>query len=86
MTMPSEANDSPTTTPPSWVKVADALADLRPAIDALMYLSVSEHFDSTAKSALGFIHRNMSDSLEEALDLVEGALRLQRAAPLPAGQ
>jgi len=84
--MPSEANESPTTTPPSLVKVADALADLRPAIDALMYLSVSEHFDSTAKSALGFIHRNMSDSLEEALDLVEGALRLQRAAPLPAGQ
>ena len=84
--MPSEATESTTTTPPSLVKVADALADLRPAIDALMYLSVSEHFDSTAKSALGFIHRNMSDSLEEALDLVEGALRLQRAAPLPAGQ
>ena len=84
--MPSEAIESPTTTPPSLVKVADALADLRPAIDALMYLSVSEHFDSTAKSALGFIQRNMSDSLEEALDLVEGALSLQRAATLPAGQ
>ena len=84
--MPSEATESPTTTPPSLVNVADALADLRAAIDALMYLSVSEHFDSRAKSALGFMHRNMSDKLEEALDLVEGALSLQRTATLPARQ
>ena len=84
--MPSEATESPTTTPPSLVNVADALADLRAAIDALMYLSVSEHFDSRAQSALGFIHRNLSDKLEEALDLVEGALSLQRATKMPAGQ
>lgn len=77
--MPSEANDTPTTTPPSLVSVADALADLGAAIDALMYLSVSEHFDGKAQSALGFMHRNMSDKLDEAIDLVEAALSLQRA-------
>ena len=84
--MPSEATETPTTMPIALLRAADALGDLSAGIDALMYLSVSGHFDATAQSALGFMHRNLSDKLEEALDLVEGALSLQRAATLPARQ
>ena len=69
--MPSEANDTPTTMPIALLRAADALGDLSAGIDALMYLSVSGHFDGTAQSALGFIHRNLSDLLEDARERAE---------------
>jgi len=77
--MPSEATKTPTTMPIALLRAADALGDLSAGIDALMYLSVSGHFDATAQSALGFIHRNLSDLLEDARERVNHARSLQAA-------
>jgi hypothetical protein len=77
--MPSEATETPTTMPIALLRAADALGDLSAGIDALMYLSVSGHFDGTAQSALGFIHRNLSDLLEDARERVNHARSLQAA-------
>ncbi len=77
--MPSEATETPTTMPIALLRAADALGDLSAGIDALMYLSVSGHFDATAQSALGFIHRNLSDLLEDARERVNHARSLQAA-------
>ncbi|MCA3361570.1 MAG: hypothetical protein ING08_16030 [Roseomonas sp.] len=77
--MPSEATESPTTTPRALLQAADALADLGAGIDALMYLCVSGHFDETAQGALGFIHRALSDKCAEATRLVDDARNLKPA-------
>lgn len=77
--MPSEATESPTTTPICLLRAADALADLGAGIDALMYLCVSGHFDETAQGALGFIHRALSDKCAEAKRLVDDARNLKPA-------
>jgi dTDP-D-glucose 4,6-dehydratase len=77
--MPSEANDTPTTLPIALLRAADALGDLGAGIDALMYFSVSGHLDRSAQSALGFIHRNLSDLLEDARERVDHARSLESA-------
>ncbi len=71
--------------PIALLRAADALGDLSAGIDALMYLSVSGHFDSTAQSALGFIHRNLSDLLEDARERLDHARSLQEARHLVEG-
>jgi len=70
--MPSEATETPTTTPPALLQAADALDSLAGGLDALMFLCVSGHFDETEQAALGFIHRALSDKCAEARRLVEG--------------
>lgn len=77
--MPSEANDSPTTTPPVLLRAADALDSLANGLDALMFLCVSEHFNDTEQAALGFIHTALSDKCAEAKRLVEDARSLKLA-------
>ena len=44
-----------------------------------MYFSVSGHLDGSAQSALGFIHRNLSDLLEDARERVDHARSLESA-------
>lgn len=78
--MPSEADYTPTTTPPgltALLSASDALDALQDGLDALMYFSVSGHFNATAQSALGFMHAGLCEKCGEARRLVEEARNLK---------
>lgn len=77
--MPSEANATLTTTPPALLKAANALDSLADGLRALMFFSVSGHFNETEQAALGFIHAALSEKCEDARRLVGEAQSLKPA-------
>jgi hypothetical protein len=70
------------------VRLVDTLGRMEGGVDALMHLSVSEHLDETAQSALAFVHASLADLRDEASEIAEGLLegsqREGKVIPLPA--